>query len=100
MRELNLELLVSRPVYDVHGVKVGRIEEIIAEEIDGELVVTEYHVGHFGLAERFSMYQFTSWLLRRLGARSVSPKSARIPWDKMDLSDPENPRITCAKHEL
>jgi sporulation protein YlmC with PRC-barrel domain len=100
MREINLELLIGRRVYDVHGVKVGRIEEIIAENIDGELVVTEYHVGYYGLAERFSVYHFTSWLLRRLGARGVSPKEARIPWDKMDLSDPENPRTTCAKHEL
>lgn len=98
--ETHVELLVGRKVVDANGEELGRIEEIVAENIDGEFVAVEFHVGRFGLAERFSIYHFGAWLFRRLGAHGVSPKGHQIPWQKLDLSDPEHPRTTCAKDEL
>jgi sporulation protein YlmC with PRC-barrel domain len=100
MSEVNLERIIGRRVVDVSGQKVGRIEEVIAERIDGELVVTEYHVGRFALAERLSFYHFANWIVRRFGARADSLNVLEIPWDKLDLADPEHPRLTCARAEL
>jgi hypothetical protein len=39
-------------------------------------------------------------LFRYLGSRAQSAHPHRIPWDKMDLSDAEHPRLTCAIDEL
>ena len=98
--EIHLELLIGRRVVDANGKKVGRIEEVLAEERGDDLVVTEYHVGSKGMAERFSIYHFGVGLLRLLGARGHLAKATRIPWEKLDLSDPEKPRLTCAVEEL
>lgn len=98
--EVHVELLVGRKVVDANGEEIGRIEEIIAENIDGEFVAVEFHVGRFALAERFSFYHFGAWLFRRLGAHGVSEKGHKIAWQKLDLSDPEHPRTTCTKDEL
>jgi sporulation protein YlmC with PRC-barrel domain len=98
--EVHVELLVGRQVVDVNGEEIGHIEEIIAENIDGEMVAIEFHVGRFALAERFSIFHFGSWLVRRLGAHGASAEGQKIPWQKLDLSDPAHPRTTCAKDEL
>ena|ERR1700686_416800 len=98
--EVKLELLVGRRVVDVDGVRVGRIEEVLAEREGDELLVTEYHVGAYGLFERLSIYHIGAGLLRYLGGRAQSANPHRIPWEKLDLSDPEHPRLTCAVEEL
>jgi len=95
-----VELLVGRKVVDRDGRKVGRIEEIVAQARGGDLVVTEYLVGTSGMAERLSIHHFGSWLTRVMGAYTVSADPHRIPWNKMDLSDPEHPRLTCSVEEL
>jgi hypothetical protein len=38
-------------------------------------------------------------LLHWLGV-GKSNRGYRVPWDKMDLTDPEQPRLRCAKEEL
>jgi hypothetical protein len=30
----------------------------------------------------------------------VRSEPLRVPWDRMDLSDPHHPRLTCALREL
>src|ERR1700760_1314747 len=100
MTEVKLELLIGRRVVDVDGLFVGRIEEVLAEREGDQLLVTEYHVGTQGLFERFSVYGIGARLLRYLGARANSAHPHRIPWDKLDLSDSEHPRLTCAAGEL
>ena len=35
-----------------------------------------------------------------VGSRAHSANPHRIPWDAMDLSDPEHPRLTCTIDEL
>jgi len=98
--ELKLELLLGRRVVDANGVRVGRIEEVLADRDGDELLVTEFHVGRYALFERFSLRHFGVGLLRRLGARAASSNPHKIPWDKIDLSDPEHPRLTCLIEEL
>ncbi len=77
---MNVELLIGRKVFDESGRALGRIEEVLAIEQGSDLVVSEFHVGAGGLAERLSAY--------RLG-HVRKPK--RIPWQELDLSDPEKP---------
>ena len=88
---MNLELLIGRKVRDANGKKIGRIEEVLAHEQGDDLVVMEYHVGTEGLFERLSIFHFGIGLLRILGARGHSSDPKRIPWNELDLSDPQKP---------
>ena len=38
-------------------------------------------------------------ILHLLGAHKLG-SSLRVPWDKLDLSDPEKPRLLCSVDEL
>jgi sporulation protein YlmC with PRC-barrel domain len=82
--EVKLELLIGRKVVDANGKPAGRIEEIIAERDGDELVVTEYHLSAYGFLERLGI---------RTLLRLAVPKPERVPWERMDLSDPEKPRL-------
>jgi hypothetical protein len=86
--EVRLERLLGRRVAGPDGGHVGRIEEVRAEEQDGELVVVEYHLGPAALPER---------LAARLGWRGHGHAAA---WDQLDLADPEHPRLRCPVDEL
>lgn len=98
--EVKLELLLGRRVVDINGQRVGRIEEVLADREGDELLVTHYLIGRYGLFERFSTYHVGIGVLRYLGSRAQSANPHRIPWDKMDLSDAEHPRLTCSIDEL
>lgn len=98
--EVKLELLLGTRVVDVNGERVGHIEEVLADREGDELLVTHYLVGRYALFERFSIYHVGIGLLRYLGGRAASGKPHRIPWDKMDLSDPEHPRLNCTVDEV
>jgi sporulation protein YlmC with PRC-barrel domain len=98
--EVKLELLLGRRVTDVNGEAVGRIEEVLADRAGDELLVTHFLVGRYGLFERFSVLHIGIGLLSYLGGRAQSAHPHRIPWDKLDLSDPEHPRLTCRLDEL
>jgi sporulation protein YlmC with PRC-barrel domain len=98
--EVKLELLLGRNVVDVDGAPVGAIEEVLADRNGDELLVTHYLAGRYGLFERFSILHIGMGLLRYLGSRAQSAHPHRIPWDKMDLTDPEHPRLTCTIDEL
>lgn len=82
--EVNLELLVGRRVVDADGRSAGRIEEVIAERDGDELLVVEYHLGSYAFIERLGI---------RTLLRLPNRKARRVPWEEMDLSDPEHPRL-------
>jgi hypothetical protein len=77
-------------VHDLAGRRVGRIRDIKAEEQEGELVVVEYLLGTAALIERWGLS------LRRLVGLGALREPVRIPWDRMDISDPE--RVTYLGH--
>ena len=84
-RTLRLDDLVGVHLRDRDGNVVGRIYDMRAEERNGELVIVEYLVGASALQERLGIS-----LLRLIGlGREHGPK--HIPWDRVDLSDPERP---------
>jgi sporulation protein YlmC with PRC-barrel domain len=94
---VNLELLLGRSVVAPDGHPIGRIEEIRAETRGDDLVVTEYRLGARAALERLSASAIGGAILEVFGLRKDGYK---VPWDKLDLSDPSLPRLTCKVEEL
>jgi hypothetical protein len=92
-REVHVERLIGREVHDAAGRRVGRIAEIVARKKDDEFVVASYIVGPVAWIHRFAVAGLG---LRMRGLGRVY----RVEWDEMDLSDPEHPRVACAREEL
>ncbi|MDG4875000.1 hypothetical protein P9273_07815 [Mesorhizobium sp. WSM4935] len=99
MATVHLDHLAGRRVFSEHGRSIGYIEEIIAEQDGSDLVVTEFHVGIFAAFERLSASTIGTALLDFFGLRRREGLY-RIPWDKLDISDPERPRLLCPDEEL
>ncbi len=97
-REIHLESLLGTCVLDTQGESIGRIEEVRAEQQGDEWVIVEYHVGTAALLERFSALNIGLAILRLLGAQKFGG-GLRVPWDKLDLSDPKKPRLLCSVAE-
>ena len=95
---IHIELLLGRRVLGLDGEPVGRIEEVCAEPRGGDLAITEYHVGAYAALERLSA-SLIGWATLGL-LRPRQGGGHRVPWDKLDLSDPEHPRLTCPVAEL
>lgn len=83
-KEVHLERLIGRKVRDSNGKPIGRIEDVLAERVDLECVVEEYHLGPYALLERLSVR-----LNRIFRGRQHEPIPVR--WDELDLSDVEHP---------
>jgi hypothetical protein len=98
-RELHLELLLGKSVFDTMNNPIGRIEEVRAEQQGDEWVIREYLVGVVAIFERLSAWNLGAGLMHLLGARNLH-QGYRVPWDKLDLSDPGQPRLLCTLDEL
>jgi hypothetical protein len=90
VREVHVEQLLGRRVRDTDGRVVGRIEELRSAIVDGERVVTEFHIGPAALLERIGLVVSELPIFRLFGSGSP-PRSA--PWQLMDLDDPRHPRL-------
>jgi sporulation protein YlmC with PRC-barrel domain len=97
-REVRVEELIGRKLCDLVGHKIGRIEELVAEQQDTDLVVVEVHVGPGALLERLidlaTLVPYSGTLQRHL--RHLR----RVPWHQLDLTDPDHPRTTVRREEL
>ena len=93
--ELHIELLLGRRVAGPDGEPVGRIEEVCAEPAGPDFAIAEYHLGVDAALERLSASSLSLFGLGRRRCRGY-----RVPWDKLDLSDPEHPRLICPVAEL
>ena len=86
-RHIRLDDLVGRVVRDEKGQVVGRIYDIRAEESNGALEIVEYHIGSAALLERVGVS-----LAHLVGIeRPTAPR--KVPWDQLDVSDPDNPKL-------
>jgi len=98
VRELHVESLLGHHLRGAHGESLGRIEEIVAEVRGTDWVVVEVHVGSGALFERLaeltSLVPLFGALQRRLSARH------RVPWERIDFSDPSHPRVTVRRSDL
>jgi len=96
--ELRVESLLGHRLRGADGKSLGRIEEIVAEIRGTDWIVVEVHVGKGALLERLaeltSLVPVFGPLQRRLGARH------RVPWDRLDFTDPSHPRATVRRSDL
>lgn len=97
--EIHVELLLGRLVRDINGRKVGRLEEVRAERVGGQLCVVEYLTGGLGAAHRIGLSSLPFAALGLLGLPSGGG-GYHIPWKEMDLSDPFHPRTRCPREQL
>ncbi len=88
MKHVHVELLLGKRVRDANDKVVGRIQSIRATWKGNACVVDEYHLGTAALMEKLGISA-----KRLIGARNREP--VRVPWDQLDLSDPERPRLKC-----
>lgn len=93
---INAEHLLGRKVVDMDGRKIGRLEEFECGTHDGRDVVLEYHLGTGAALERILAF------VRELPFFGIIPaaKIYRVPWHRMDLSDPSHPRFRGRREEL
>jgi len=88
LREVHVEKLLGRRVRDPSGRVVGRIEEI---HTDDKGVVSEFLLGPAALWERLGQSTLELPFVRLLG---LQRSDHRVPWNELDLSDPDHPRTT------
>jgi sporulation protein YlmC with PRC-barrel domain len=91
-REVRLERLLGRLLVDATGVPVGRIEDVEAYPDGEDYLVTHVVVVPEGrLASLLAaMHQLPTLRAVGLGRK---PRSRRVPWTWLDLSDPRHPRL-------
>ena len=96
--KVHLELLVGRKVLTLNNMYLGRLEEVRADVWQGECYVEEYLVGTYAVFERLSALAIGRAILG-LGRRWIKT-GYRVPWDKLDLSDPDKPKLKCKVTQL
>ena len=94
--EIHVEMLLGKRIYALNGKPIGRLEEIVADLREGACFVEEFHVGSYATFERLAASVIGRVVLRIFGAN----KGYRVPWDKLDLSDPSRPRLLCPIGDL
>jgi sporulation protein YlmC with PRC-barrel domain len=99
VREIHIYEFLGRKVHDADGKYCGALEEIEVERGDESCIVKNYFVQERGLVDRITAWALADSLRKVIPVREES-KPYRVPWDKMDLTDPEHPRITVPKSEL
>jgi hypothetical protein len=91
--EIRVERLLGRRVVAMNGRGVGRLEEIRVEKHGAGFVVTEYHLGPAALLERLSIH-----FVKLFGANPR--RTHAVPWQFLDLRDPDHPRLLCPVEDL
>jgi|SRR5579859_2444507 len=94
MKTVRLEALLGRAVADARGRKVGRIRTVTGVRDGPHCFVTAYHLGTLGLLSRLGI------VTESLVGVQLRRSSKRVPWQMMDLSDPDHPRLTVALEDL
>ena len=93
-RRVHLERLLGKLVRDAGGARVGRILSVRAEVQGEECLVREYDLGPYALLRRLGIS------LGRLAGLPGQGEPLRVPWEQLDLADPERPRLRCRQDEL
>lgn len=94
--DIHLEELIGRKVLTLNDNYLGRLEEVRADLRDGRCFVEEYLVGKYAVLDRLSVLSIGRSLLGIVGSRT----GYRIPWDKLDISDPRKPKLKCKVTQL
>jgi sporulation protein YlmC with PRC-barrel domain len=97
--DIRVQLLVGTKVHDVDGRSVGRIEEIRVVREEKALLVDAFLIGSSALIERLSARTLVRPIRRLLRSRHIY-SVYEVPWQEMDLSDPERPVLKIAQRDL
>jgi sporulation protein YlmC with PRC-barrel domain len=97
-REVRLERLLGRLVLDATGRPTGRIEDVEARPDGDAYVVTHVLLGPDGRLAQLLAGAYELPTLRGLGL-GRKPRIRRVPWEWLDLSDPECPRLRASVRE-
>lgn len=90
--EIRFEDLIGKTVRNPYGRAIGRIEEARVEPQGEDYLVTEFLIGPLELWPRILAFIGEVPTLSALGLghqRRFRP----VPWQWIDLSDPERPRL-------
>ena len=95
--DLHAERVIGKKVRDVAGAVVGRIGELIVQNVNGDYVLTEVHIGPAAMLERiggfvtqlpyFALIRIPQWL-------------HRVSWDQVDWTNPDEPRLRVRREDL
>ncbi len=84
-----LECLVGKPVLTANRRCLGRLEEVCAERVGGNCVVTAYLLGSAGMLQRLG-----------LGVIGVEPRGHVAGWRQLDLAADNRLVLNCSPNEL
>jgi sporulation protein YlmC with PRC-barrel domain len=103
VREIRVTDLIGRRVRDRDGRSIGRVEELVCEiqlRAEGrDYLVREIHVGTVGFLEAVGGSALARALFRTVG-RGSGYTRYRVPWEALDLTDAERPRVTISREEM
>jgi hypothetical protein len=91
-REIRVEVLLGRVVRTAAGRPAGRIEDLRVEPDGEDYVVREVVLGELGVRARLFGLAAQLPTLKSLGL-GRRYRTRAIPWQWLDLSDPERPRF-------
>ena len=97
-REIRMERLIGQRVRDEDGRLVGHLHEVVARRQGRALVVVEYRLGTYTRLQRLADAVLGRALLAALPL--TRPRHYRVPWELLDLSDPERLRLRCRREAL
>lgn len=90
-REVRLEALIGRVVTGPGG-PFARIEDVRVEPEGEEYLVPSFILGPLGIRAKLAAFVWALPTLRALGlGRKIRIRV--VPWELIDLSDPEHPRL-------
>ena len=95
--EAHVEHLLGRRVRDPDDCIVGRLEEFRVDIVDGDYVITEFHIGGAAVFERIAAFVTQLPFLRYI---PFARKGYRVSWETLDLSDPRSPRTRVPRAQL
>ncbi len=98
-QEVRVEQLLGKLVVDIQGEKVGRIQEIRAEQQGQDWIVAEYLVGLAAVLERSSAWAIGRSIFTLFGSREAG-QGFRVAWNQLDLTQIDHPRLTCTIADL
>lgn len=95
--EVHVERVIGKKVRDAGGDVVGRLGELVVEELGGECVLTEIHIGPSAMLERIGVFVTQ---LPYFALIPIPRWQYRVGWQQVDWSDPDNPRLRVRKADL
>ncbi|MFL5518958.1 MAG: hypothetical protein ACJ8DJ_22600 [Gemmatimonadales bacterium] len=90
-REVRLEALIGLPVTGPGGA-FARIEDVRVEPEGEEYLVRAFILGPLGFPAKLAAFIWKLPTLRALGLGRKG-RIRVVPWDLIDLSDPEHPKL-------